>query len=66
MAFEKLTEDSSKRMHEKIKSYLKDNSFESIIDTENEEYRRNPIVLDKFMSHSGMIYCEFDQRLRLD
>ena len=64
MDTERLTEELALNLHDDIWFYLKNNLFESIVDTEDEAYQGNPIVLEKFVSHFGLFYCEFDQRLR--
>ena len=50
-------------LNDEMKKYLKKNPFESIIDTEDAEYKSNPIVLEKFVSDGAMYYIEFDQRI---
>ena len=66
MDSERLTDELALNLHEKIKLHLAENPFESIIDTEDESYQRNPVVVEKFASQSGRFYCEFDQRLRFE
>ena len=56
----------SLKLHDKIRLYLAENPYGSIIDTEDESYKRNPIVIERFESENGWFYCEFDQRLRLE
>ena len=35
-----------------------------MVDTEDKDYELNPIILDKFVSFDGNVYCEIDERVR--